>query len=53
METLFQKLITISRLDGRKSHQNILMTIKKLLPKFPNLKYVSSEMGMKEKILKN
>ncbi len=37
----FPKLITISRLDGRKSHQNILMTIKNLLPKFPNLKYVS------------
>ena len=37
----FPKLITISRLDSRKSHQNILMTIKNLLPKFPNLKYVS------------
>jgi len=35
------KLITISRLDGRKSHQNVLMTIKNLLPKFPNLKYIS------------
>ncbi len=35
------KLITISRLDARKSHQNILMTVKNLLPKFPNLKYVS------------
>ena len=35
------KLITVSRLDARKSHQNILMTIKNLLPKFPNLKYVS------------
>ena len=35
------KLITVSRLDGRKSHQNILMTIKNLLPKFPKLKYVS------------
>ena len=35
------KLITISRLDGRKSHKNILMTIKNLLPKYPNLKYVS------------
>jgi len=35
------KLITVSRLDGRKSHQNILMTIKNLLPKYPNLKYVS------------
>ena len=40
-ENSFPKLITISRLDGRKSHQNILMTIKNLLPKFPNLKYVS------------
>ena len=37
----FPKLITISRLDGRKSHQNILMTIKNLLPKFPKLRYVS------------
>ena len=35
------KLITISRLDGRKSHQNVMMTIKNLLPKFPNLKYIS------------
>ena len=35
------KLITVSRLDGRKSHQNIIMTIKNLLPKFPNLKYIS------------
>jgi phosphatidylinositol alpha-1,6-mannosyltransferase len=37
----FPKLITISRLDGRKNHQNILMTIKNLLPKFPKLKYIS------------
>ena len=35
------KLITVSRLDGRKSHNNVLMTIKNLLPKFPNLKYWS------------
>ena len=41
MENAFPKLITIARLDGRKSHQNILMTIKNLLPKFPKLKYVS------------
>jgi phosphatidyl-myo-inositol dimannoside synthase len=40
-ENAFPKLITVSRLDGRKSHQNILMTVKNLLPKFPNLKYVS------------
>ena len=37
----YPKLITISRLDGRKSHRNILMTLKNLLPKFPKLKYVS------------
>ncbi len=37
----FPKLITISRLDERKSHRNILMTVKNLLPKFPKLKYIS------------
>ncbi len=41
----FPKLITVSRLDGRKSHRNILMTIKNLLPKFPKLKYVSIGTG--------
>ena len=45
------KLITISRLDGRKSHQNILMTVKNLLPKFPNLKYVSIGDGEEKKNL--
>ena len=45
------KLITISRLDKRKSHQNILMTIKNLLPKFPNLKYVSIGDGEEKKNL--
>ncbi len=44
----FPKLITISRLDGRKSHQNILMTIKNLLPKFPKLKYISIGDGEKK-----
>ena len=46
------KLITVSRLDGRKSHQNILMTVKNLLPKFPNLKYVSIGDGDERKIFK-
>tara|TARA_X000001036_G_scaffold417495_1_gene435518 strand:+ start:568 stop:1659 length:1092 start_codon:yes stop_codon:yes gene_type:complete len=45
------KLITVSRLDGRKSHQNILMTIKNLLPKYPNLKYVSIGDGDERKNL--
>ena len=49
----FPKLITISRLDGRKSHQNILMTIKNLLPKFPKLNIFLLEMEMKKLILKN
>ena len=35
------KLITISRLDGRKSHHNVIMTVKNLLTKYPSLKYVS------------
>ena len=47
----FPKLITISRLDGRKSHKNILMTIKNLLPKFPKLKYVSIGDGDEKKNL--
>jgi len=38
--TAFPKIITIARLDKRKSHQNILMTIKNLIPTYPNIKYV-------------
>ena len=49
----FPRLITVSRLDGRKSHQNILMTIKNLLPKFPNLKYVSIGDGDERNNLEN
>ncbi len=45
------KLITVSRLDSRKSHQNILMTVKNLLPKFPDLKYVSIGDGEERKNL--
>ena len=47
------RLITVSRLDGRKSHQNIIITIKNLLPKFPNLKYVSIGDGDERNNLKN
>jgi len=36
----FPKIITIARLDKRKSHQNILMSIKNLKPIFPNIKYI-------------
>ncbi len=45
------KLLTVSRLDRRKSHQNILMTVKNLLPKFPNLKYISIGDGDEKKNL--
>ena len=45
------KLITVSRLDRRKSHQNILMTIKNLLPIFPKLKYISVGDGDERKNL--
>ena len=37
----FPKIITVARLDKRKSHQNILMTIKNLKIKFPRIKYIS------------
>jgi len=36
----FPRIITIARLDRRKSHQNILMTIKNLVPTYPDIKYV-------------
>jgi phosphatidylinositol alpha-1,6-mannosyltransferase len=36
----FPRLITVARLDKRKSHQNILMTIKNLIPTYPDIKYV-------------
>ena len=37
----FPKIITVARLDKRKNHQNILMTIKNLKPRFPKIKYIS------------
>ena len=52
-QNAFPRLITVSRLDGRKSHKNILMTIKNLLPKFPKLKYVSIGDGDEKNNLEN
>ena len=37
----FPKIITIARLEKRKNHDKILMTLKNLLIKFPKLKYIS------------
>ena len=36
----FPKIITVARLDKRKSHQNILMSIKNLKQKYPDIKYI-------------
>jgi phosphatidyl-myo-inositol dimannoside synthase len=36
----FPRIITVARLDKRKSHQNILMCIKNLKPIFPKIRYV-------------
>ena len=47
----FPKIITIARLDKRKGHDKILMLIKNLKPKFPNIKYVSIGTGNEEKNL--
>ena len=49
----FPKIITVARLDKRKSHQNILMTIKNLKPKFPKIKYISIGSGDELANLKN
>jgi len=47
----FPKIITIARLDKRKSHQNILMSIKNLKSKYPKIKYVSIGDGEERKNL--
>ena len=47
----FPRIITVSRLDKRKGHDKILMLIKNLKHKFPNIKYVSVGFGKEEKNL--
>jgi phosphatidylinositol alpha-1,6-mannosyltransferase len=49
----FPKIITIARLDKRKSHQNILMTIKNLIPTYPDIKYVCIGNGDEKNNLEN
>jgi phosphatidyl-myo-inositol dimannoside synthase len=49
----FPKIITIARLDKRKSHQNILMTIKNLIPIYPEIKYVCIGDGDEKNNLKD
>ena len=48
----FPKIITVARLEKRKGHDKILMTIKNLKTKFPNIKYISVGFGEEENNLK-
>ncbi len=47
----FPKILTVARLEKRKNHQNILMCIKNLKIKFPNIKYISIGDGEEKKSL--
>ena len=48
----FPKIITVARLDKRKGHDKILMSIKNLKNKFPKIKYLSIGSGEEENNLK-
>ena len=47
----FPKIITVARLDKRKGHDKILMSVKNLKYKHPKIKYVSIGFGDEEKNL--
>ncbi len=47
----FPKIITVARLDKRKGHDKILMSVKNLKSKHPKIKYVSVGFGNEEKNL--
>ncbi len=47
----FPKILTVARLDKRKNHQSILMCIRNLKEKYPNIKYVSIGEGEEKKRL--
>ena len=47
----FPKILTVARLERRKNHQNILMCIRNLKEKFPEIKYVSIGDGDEKKRL--
>ena len=49
----FPKIITIARLDKRKNHQNIIMTIKNLKSIYPEIKYVCIGDGEEKDNLQN
>ena len=47
----FPRILTVARLDRRKNHQNILMSIRNLKEKFPKIKYISVGDGVEKKRL--
>jgi len=47
----FPKIITVARLEKRKNHSKILMVIKNLKSKFPNINYISIGDGDEKKNL--
>ena len=51
-EESFPKIITVARLEKRKNHAKILMTIKNLQSKFPKIKYISIGSGAEKENLK-
>ena len=51
-EDSFPKIITVARLEKRKSHEKVLMSIKNLKSKFSNIKYVAIGTGDEEQNLK-
>ena len=53
MVLLFLKSLQLQDLDKRKSHQNILMTIKNLIPTYPDIKYVCVGDGDEKIILED
>ena len=48
----FPKLITVSRFDKRKNHEKVIMTVRNLKEKFPNIKYLCIGYGEEESNLK-
>ena len=52
LKDAFPKIITVARLEKRKSHDKVLMTIKNLKAKFPKIKYICIGFGEEENNLK-
>jgi len=52
LKDAFPKIITVARLEKRKSHDKVLMAIKNLKAKFPNIKYICIGFGKEENNLK-